>query len=473
MAHCQGNGDERHVLSCPICLELFVDPVLVHCERNFCRSCIACYRQSQQGSLCCPECALDTLDLSLQSNRILKNVTELVRRLVGLEEEEGERENVCDHHGEKLSLVCETDGMLVCPVCRDSKFHKHHKFRQRSEFIVRCRAQGAALLKSLNQKVKALNPVLRNQELEVAGTKEMGCDLICHIAEQFADLHQFLHEAEQQLTRTLEFQVEINLAAMDRNLTGMRASLHSMEQDVTSIENKLQQSDMTSLQEITCWRHRFPGKIPKVISRNICLGTFKGPLQYKLWREMQSFIRPAPAALTLDPQTANPWLLLSEDLASVMVTEDKLLVPDDPARFDICVSVLAAEGFVDGTHYWEVEVAGKSKWYVGVARESINRKGDITLKPENGYLTLSLSNGNEYCALTSPNPIPLPIMKQPDRIGVYLDYKGGQVSFYDAGDLSHLYTFTETFTEKIFPFFCPCLNDTGDNSAPLSIRVFH
>ncbi|XP_078272161.1 zinc-binding protein A33-like [Rhinoraja longicauda] len=471
MAHSEGNGDELAVLVCPICVGLFVDPVLVQCDRNFCRSCIVSYRQAERGSLCCPECAQDTLDLGLQSNRVLRNVAEKVRRLV--EEDEGERANVCGHHGERQSLVCETDGMLVCPVCRDSKLHKDHKFRQRSEFIATCKAKGAALLNSLNQKIEALKTAVEKQELEVSGTKEMGCDLICHVTQQFTDLHQFLNEGEQQLTRKLEVQVEINLAAMDRNLAGMRASLLSMERDVTNIETKLEQSDITALQEITCCRDRFPAEIPAAVSRNICLGTFKGPLQYKLWREMQNFIRPAPAALTLDPRTANPWLLLSEDLASVMVVEDNQVVPDDPARFDVCVSVLAAEGFVDGTHYWEVEVAGKSKWDVGVARESICRKGDIVPKPENGYLVLSLSNGNEYCALASPNPIPLPIMEQPNRIGVYLDYKGGQVSFYDAGNLSHLYTFAETFTERIFPFFCPCLNDTGDNSAPLSIRAFH
>ncbi|XP_072885687.1 nuclear factor 7, ovary-like isoform X4 [Hemitrygon akajei] len=396
MAHCQENRAYRDVLVCPICLGLLTDPVLVHCDRNFCRSCIVSYRQSQQSSTCCPQCGEDTPDLCLQPNRVLRDVAEKIRKEVDPQEHAEESRHLCSEHREKLSLVCETDGMLICPVCRDSMFHKGHKFRQRKEFIITCKTKGASLLNSLNQKVVALKTAIQKQEHEVEDTKD-----------------------------------------------------------------------------ISCWRGRFTGETPTAISQNVCLGTFKGPLQYKLWREMKDFIHPAPAALTLDPRTANPWLLLSQDLTSMTVVDYRLQVPDDLARFDVCLSVLATEGFVDGAHYWEVEVRGKSKWDVGVAKESINRKGEIVLKPENGYLVVSLSNGNEYCALTSPEPIPLPLTVQPNRIGIYLDYNGGQVSFYDAGNMSHLYTFRVTFTERMFPFFCPCLNDTGDNGAPLSIHALH
>ncbi|XP_072885671.1 nuclear factor 7, brain-like isoform X2 [Hemitrygon akajei] len=461
MAHCQENRAYRDVLVCPICLGLLTDPVLVHCDRNFCRSCIVSYRQSQQSSTCCPQCGEDTPDLCLQPNRVLRDVAEKIRKEVDPQEHAEESRHLCSEHREKLSLVCETDGMLICPVCRDSMFHKGHKFRQRKEFIITCKTKGASLLNSLNQKVVALKTAIQKQEHEVEDTK------------QFVELHQFLNKHEHQLTIKLEDQVESNLAAMGKNLTKMRATLFSIELDITNIKAKLEQGDLTSLQDISCWRGRFTGETPTAISQNVCLGTFKGPLQYKLWREMKDFIHPAPAALTLDPRTANPWLLLSQDLTSMTVVDYRLQVPDDLARFDVCLSVLATEGFVDGAHYWEVEVRGKSKWDVGVAKESINRKGEIVLKPENGYLVVSLSNGNEYCALTSPEPIPLPLTVQPNRIGIYLDYNGGQVSFYDAGNMSHLYTFRVTFTERMFPFFCPCLNDTGDNGAPLSIHALH
>ncbi|XP_067829824.1 nuclear factor 7, brain-like [Heptranchias perlo] len=472
MAFSKEDVSYGEALICPICLGLFVDPVLVHCDRNFCRSCIVAYRKFQGGLACCPRCCEEAPELTLQPNRVLRNVVDKIRRLTSPQNGAQAERSRCEEHDEKLTLVCETDGKLICPVCRDSKHHKQHTFRERIEFITTCKNKGFAFLTSLNLKMVSLKDALQKQELEIAQTKEMGCNLICHISQQFADLHKFLNEREQLLMEKLEDQVENNLTAMERNLTKMREALSSTELDIADIKAKLDRSDLTSLKDVSCWRDRFSEETPTVTSGSVCLGTFKGPLQYKVWREMKQIIHPVPLALSLDPQTVNPWLILSEDLTSVRVTDTKQPLPDSSARFDVCVSVLAIEGFTEGTHYWEVEVSDKTKWDVGVARESINRKGDIALKPENGYLALSLSNGNRYCALTSPTVTTLPLRVKPSRIGVYLDYEGGQVSFYTAGDMSHLYTFTETFAERMFPYFCPCLNDTGDNGAPLAVCLF-
>ncbi|XP_072406329.1 zinc-binding protein A33-like [Chiloscyllium punctatum] len=464
------NGNYGEALVCPLCLGLFVEPVLVDCERNFCRSCIVSYREAQGGSVCCPQCGVRTPRLLLQPNRVLRNVVDKIRRLTSPQQELSEEERrLCPEHQEKLTLICETDGMIICLVCRDSKLHKQHQFRERAEFLATCKNKGDVLLNSLNQKVVSLKDVVQKQVLEIAQTKDVGCSLICHIAQQFADMHKFLNEHEQQLLEKLEAHVEGNLAEMERNLAKLRALLFSTEQDIVCIEAKLDQGDLASLKEVGSWRDRVSEEMPTALPGNVCLGTYKGPLQYKLWREMKSAIHPVPHSLTLDPQTANPWLLLADDLTSVTVIETKQILPDGPARFDVCVSVLATQGFTMGMHYWEVEVSGKSKWDLGVARESINRKGDVALKPENGYLAISLSNGGQYCALTSPTITPLPLSGTPSRIGIYLDYEGGQVSFYNATDFAHLYTFSEAFTEKMFPYFCPCLNDVGDNGAPLSV----
>ncbi|XP_058877648.1 E3 ubiquitin-protein ligase TRIM39-like [Acipenser ruthenus] len=179
------------------------------------------------------------------------------------------------------------------------------------------------------------------------------------------------------------------------------------------------------------------------------------------------WILDAAVDVTLDPDTANPYLILSEDRKQVSDGDTRQNLTDNPERFDHVVSVLGMQGFTSGRHYWQVEVGEKAQWYLGVARDSINRKGKIQLDPNNGYWTVWRRDG-EYKALADPS-IPLPLSVKPRKVGVYLDYEAGQVSFYNVETRSHIYTFTDTFTEKLYPYFCPSTNKAGKNAAPLII----
>ncbi|XP_065421033.1 butyrophilin subfamily 1 member A1-like isoform X2 [Chrysemys picta bellii] len=171
--------------------------------------------------------------------------------------------------------------------------------------------------------------------------------------------------------------------------------------------------------------------------------------------------------VTLDPDTAHPKLVLSEDRKRVRLGETHQDLPDNPERFDSHVCVLGAEGFAGGRHYWEVEVGDKTEWDLGVCRESVTKKGQVTYTPGNGYWLVWLWDG-EYEALTSP-PTPLPVSVRPSRVGIFLDYEAGEVSFYNVTDRSHLFTFTDTFSGTLRPYFYPGVNDEGENAAPLII----
>uniref|UniRef100_A0A8C4T375 E3 ubiquitin-protein ligase TRIM39-like n=1 Tax=Erpetoichthys calabaricus TaxID=27687 RepID=A0A8C4T375_ERPCA len=160
--------------------------------------------------------------------------------------------------------------------------------------------------------------------------------------------------------------------------------------------------------------------------------------------------------LTLDPHTASPSLTLSADGKEVCYGDAEQEIPDNPLRFDIFFSVLSKEGFTSGRHYWEVKVGEKTDWILGVVRESINRKGDIELCPQNGYWTVSLCYGSGYWAFTSPSTF-LALNIKPRKVGVFLDYEEGQLSFFNVESQTHLYTFIDIFTEKLYPYFSPYL----------------
>ncbi|XP_074546753.1 E3 ubiquitin-protein ligase TRIM39-like [Halichoeres trimaculatus] len=172
--------------------------------------------------------------------------------------------------------------------------------------------------------------------------------------------------------------------------------------------------------------------------------------------------------VTLDPDTAHPNLVLSEDGKQVHDSDVKNF-PDNPERFSSYVSVLGNPSFTSGRFYYEVQVKGKTRWDLGVARESVDRQGLITPKTEEGFWCLRLRDGNVYEAHDNP-VVPLSLRPQPEKVGVFVDHDGGLVSFFDVDSADLIYTFTGcSFKDKLRPYFMPEKNDGGRNSAPLII----
>ncbi|XP_077689517.1 butyrophilin subfamily 1 member A1-like isoform X2 [Eretmochelys imbricata] len=145
------------------------------------------------------------------------------------------------------------------------------------------------------------------------------------------------------------------------------------------------------------------------------------------------------ANVTLDPDTAHPQLVLSEDGKSVRWGNTRQRLPDNPGRFDTVRCVLGCDGFTAGRHCWEVEVGGGGYWAVGVARESVGRKGGISRSPEGGIWAVERW-WDQFRALTSPET-PLTLSRAPSRIRVCLDCDRGQVTFIGAGAEAPIFTF--------------------------------
>ncbi|XP_060706628.1 zinc-binding protein A33-like [Hemiscyllium ocellatum] len=331
------------------------------------------------------------------------------------------------------------------------------------------------LEKSLSFLQQQMEEVFRSQneeETNMIQLKKMAESLEQNIAAEFTTLHQFLNDEEELMKGKLKDDVERLTRLLRENLQRITEKRASIECTILEIQQRLNVqetaflADVKSLIERSYVKFKKPAEVPL----NLLLGEFGGPLQLIVWRRMLSVISPVPAALTLERNTAHPELLISEDLRSVRLSDTWQELPDNPERFDDCVSVLSAQGFASGRHYWQVEVGSKTMWDVGLAKESVSRKGNIILSPEDGFWTIWLRNGNEYEALSTPSAF-LSLRSKPHTIGVFLDYEKGQVSFYNADDMSVIYTFTDTFHEKLFPYFSPGESDGGKNAEPLTLCV--
>ncbi|XP_050789148.1 butyrophilin subfamily 2 member A2-like isoform X1 [Gopherus flavomarginatus] len=172
------------------------------------------------------------------------------------------------------------------------------------------------------------------------------------------------------------------------------------------------------------------------------------------------------ANVSLDPDTAHPRLVLSEDRKHVKWEDARQELPDSLEEFDPDPSVLGCEGFTSGRHCWEVEVEEGGSWAVGVARESVSRKEGSSLNPEGGIWAVQRCWWGQFQALTSPAVTPLPLTWVPSRIRVCLDCERGQVTFFDAGNEAPIFTFPPASVtgERFQPWLC-----VGDSETQLRL----
>nr|XP_048674265.1 E3 ubiquitin-protein ligase TRIM39-like [Caretta caretta] len=170
--------------------------------------------------------------------------------------------------------------------------------------------------------------------------------------------------------------------------------------------------------------------------------------------------------VTLDQETAHPELWVSKNLKSMKCAD---ITGEQPKDLDIVDSyrcVLGSERFNSGRHYWEVELKNKTMWHLGVSAESENRERYKSIAPEDGYWAIRLWNG-EYKALSTPRTT-ITVETKPTRVGIFLDYEAGELSFYNLSDDSHIYTFRYSFPGTLRPFFSPGIHGSKED-APLTI----
>uniref|UniRef100_A0A670HY97 Zinc finger protein RFP-like n=1 Tax=Podarcis muralis TaxID=64176 RepID=A0A670HY97_PODMU len=479
--------------TCSICLEYFQDPVIIpECGHNFCRSCLILYWGKSEGEASCPQCRKTVEQGSIRPNQQLANFVEITQKfshLGGKKEAEG-KGRVCEKHQEPLKLFCKEDEAPICLVCDRAKEHKSHEAVPIEEASLEYKI--SSCLDNMRKERKKILVFKADAEKESQDLlKQMQAEREKMVAE-FRRLRQFLEEKEKLLLAQMA-EVEKEIAAQrEEHLARLSRELSSLDSLIREMEEKLQEPASELLQvrphpDARGWRVLLQTTASQIPVKNV----------------------------TLDPDTANPRLILSEDRKSVRWGEVRQDLPDNPERFDTHGYVLGCEGFTSGRHFWEVTVGGEERrkwmvalkpmkrkglfslgpswvkeltdiperfdrhlyvlgsevfkeyrcfwdvfvgsegeWAVGVARESVKRKGKFIAGPTEGIWRIG-KWGDQYRVSTCDGPPVLMLGGEPKRIRVALNCEGRRVSFYDANTAALLHSFSAaSFSgETLQPFF--------------------
>ncbi|XP_032903369.1 nuclear factor 7, brain-like [Amblyraja radiata] len=157
----------REDLICPICLDLFTDPVSPDCGHNFCRSCITQLWEHEDRNSC-PECREVFTDRTLRVSRALASLAEKARTLNPNLKGKESKFN-CEKHQEELKLFCETDKKLICVICAAGREHKTHSFMPVDEAVEIYKAEIKISLESLTQNKLALERMEQQQKQKICG----------------------------------------------------------------------------------------------------------------------------------------------------------------------------------------------------------------------------------------------------------------------------------------------------------------
>ncbi|XP_066579327.1 E3 ubiquitin-protein ligase TRIM39 [Amia ocellicauda] len=386
----------------------------------------------------------------------------------------------CAKHHRLLDLYCRTDRTCVCAMCSETDHRKHNTVPLEREWLLKKANLGktiADMQQMIQEKQAKAEEISRSVELSRLSAQTALNDSL----QLFSLMVRSMERSQAKLIKLIEEKQK----AVERRAAGF---LDELEQEIGELRRRhAELAQLLHTEDHVQFVQNFPSQFltPQgkdwsdvTVHSDLCLGAVQrvvSELEERVHTEVTKLakadlkkVQRYEVNVTLDPRTAHPYLTLSEDYKQVALGPKRQTFSNHPERFDCAGCILGRESFTSGRHYWEVTVWSKTDWDLGVVRDSINRKGKIRASPGNGFWFMSLRNRNRYTFRTDP-PTPLDLAEKPRKVGVYVDYEEGQVSFYNVEAGAHIYTFTDTFTEKLLPYFSPCTNEDGNNSAPLVI----
>ncbi|XP_004565625.1 E3 ubiquitin-protein ligase TRIM39-like [Maylandia zebra] len=400
-----------------------------------------------------------------------------------IDPEENLEGRMCMKHDKPLELFCKTDQTCVCMLCSVIDHNTHEFVPLREEYegkkaeLGETEAETQQMIQKRRLKIQEIKESVKMSKDAADRKKAEGVQVFTALKESVdRSLNELIKEIEDK-QETTEKQAEGFITDLEQEISELMKRSSEVEQLSRSKDHLHLLQSFSSVKaapttkdwtEVSIHPPSYEGTVVRVV----------GQLKETLDEEIEDLfdaelkrVQQYAVDVTLDPDTAHPKLILSDNGKQVHVDQEENDLPDNPKRFSEFPIVLGKQSFSSGRFYIEVQVKAKTFWMLGVVRESVNRKEEFTFEwtPKKGYWCVFKANENLCVALKDP-PIRVSFQSYPEKLGVFVDYEEGLVSFHDVEDATRIYSFTGcSFTEKLYPLFCPGVNDDGKICPPLII----
>uniref|UniRef100_A0A3B3IN52 Uncharacterized protein n=1 Tax=Oryzias latipes TaxID=8090 RepID=A0A3B3IN52_ORYLA len=520
---------EKH-LCCTICMEPFKKPVTTSCGHSFCRGCLKLH--FKYLSTMCPLCKTH-VNKTPEVNIVLRDIVEHMQavqaaeqnRFTGAPEEvpcdvctsskmkavkscllcltsycsahlqshysqrlKGHRlvqpirdldARACLNHGRPFELYSRKQQVCICVACM--KEGQEDVVSTEDEWHKK-KAQLQSTKAELEQKIAMRRAKVDEVDAALKVCMDQLENELCDVEAIYTRLSKILETAQAAMLKPLKERRHLLKKEAKELKDELDSEINKLQVAVSELEN------ISALHDHILFLQRYPSLSnqddmkdwTKVqLNTSLSFGSLRKTTEALIEKFQQELDRLSSIELKrlstlredvkLDPSTAHKRLVLSEDGKEVLDSGEDQEISDSPGRFDLFGSVLGLNAFSSGRSYWEVEVGNKTGWDLGVTTGGASRKGKLTLSPEKGYWVLVHYEEEKYAAMTAV-PLSLFPKEKPTKVGLFVDYEEGLLSFYDVRAQSHIYSFTGcSFKEELYPYFSPHVRVEEKNNQPLII----
>ncbi|XP_073319854.1 tripartite motif-containing protein 16-like isoform X2 [Pagrus major] len=460
---------DRETFSCSICLDLLKDPVTIPCGHSYCKNCIQSYwdEEDEKKTHSCPQCrqSFTPRPVLVRSTMLAALVEELKK--TGLQAAPADLCPVDEHKGhdtvsaaaERTERQRELEGSRQNIQQRIQDREEDVKVLQQEVEAINGSADKAAehsekiftqLIRLMEKRRSDVKQQVRSQrETEVSRVKELQEKLeqeITELKRKDAELKKLSHtEDHNQFLHNYP-----SLSALSESTHSSSINIRPLKyfEDVTAAVSEVRDK----LQDVL--RDTWTNISLTVTQVDVLLSNPKPEPETRA-----DFLRYS-RDITLDANTANTLLLLSDGNRKATHMRQPQSYSDHPDRFTWWQQVLSRESLT-GRCYWEVERRGR-RVYVAVTYKNISRAGSTTEcifgRNDKSWMLRCVSDSYEFWSNSVQTPVSGP---RPSRVGVYLDHSAGILSFYSVSDIiTLLHRVQTTFTEPLYAGVCLIDPDT-------------